>query len=301
MHYRKRVVFGYHEQLRLTLKLLDVCSAFFLDSVKRPPMRSDLSAVFPHGTVCAFLGLAAISAYYAKLWATLRKSAPLTTESPETPQGRRAVQGEMRFLQVGISCSVVVYMLVGAFDSPSGGLMTLTGALFGLCGALAVVAAGVGFVALWNLWKELDLQLRQARIARLLVSLPLALVGLAGGLGAPVLLGWATEKLPPVLNPWYKEAIWLLVATVFYLLWKGRSHVALFIRLILLVLFTAVISVSVVLALWWACSQTTYMMVICLSAIGAINTLFYATFVRDSALADNLINPSVPPPHNPFR
>jgi hypothetical protein len=99
----------------------------------------------------------------------------------------------------------------------------------------------------------------------------------------------------------YPEVIWFFIATVFYLLWKGRSHPALFIRLILLVLFTAVISASVALAVWWACSQTTYLMNFSLSAIGAINTLFYAAFVRDSALADNLIDPSSPPPDNFFR
>jgi hypothetical protein len=293
----------YQEQTRLTLKPLDVCSAFFLDSVRSPPMSSLFgTGVFASGTVFGLLGLVAISAYYAKAWATLRKPALLTTEFPETRKWPPAASKEMRFLQIGIGASVVVYVLVGAFESPSGTLMTLTGALLGLGGALAVAGVGAGFVALWHLWKELVLQLRQARIARLLLSLPLALVGLAAGLGAFVLLGWVTEKLPPVLKPLYPEVIWFFIAIVFYLLWKGRSHLALFIRLILLVLFTAVISASVALAMWWVCSQTTYyLMIISLSAIGAINTLFYAAFVRDSALADNLIDPSSPPPDNSFR
>ena len=207
----------------------------------------------------------------------------------------------MRFLQIGIGGSVVVYMLVGAFESPSGTLMTLTGALLGLGGAVAVAVVGAGFVALWHLWKELVLQLRQARVARLLSSLPLALVGLAAGLGAFAMLGWITEKLPRVLNFLYPELFWIFIAAVFYFLWTGRSHVALFLRLILLVLFTTIISVSVALALWWACSQATYLMIICLSSVGVINTLFYAAFVRDSALADNLIDPSTHPPRNPFR
>ena len=73
-----------------------------------------------------------------------------------------------------------------------------------------------------------------------------------------------------------------------------------FIRLILLTLFSAIILVSVVLALWWAGSLTAYLLVLFLSAIGAINTPFYAVFVRDIALADNLIDLSSTPPHNPF-
>lgn len=266
-------------------------------------MSSLLSArVLPSGTICGFLGLVTISAYYAKAWATLRKPEVLTTEIPENPNnGPPAASKGMCFLQFGISGSVVLYLLVGAFESPSGALMTLAGALLGLGGAVALAVVGAGFVALWHLWKELVLQLRQARIARLLLSLPLALVGLAAGLGAFALLGWVTEKLPPVLNPLYKWVIWFFIAAVFNLLWKGRSHAALFMRLILLVLFTAVISVSVALALWWACSQAMCLMIISLSGIGVINTLFYAAFVRDSALADNLIDPSTHPPRNLFR
>jgi hypothetical protein len=265
-------------------------------------MSSLLSArVFPSGTICGLLGLVAMSAYYAKAWATLRKPAVLTTQIPETPIWPPAASKGMHFLQIGIGGSVVVYMLVGAFESPSGTLMTLTGALLGLGGAVAVAVVGAGFVALWHLWKELVLQLRQARVTRLLSSLPLALVGLSAGLGAFVMLGWITEKLPRVLNFLYPELFWIFIAAVFYFLWTGRSHVALFLRLILLVLFTAIISVSVALALWWACSQATYLMIICLSSVGVINTLFYAAFVRDSALADNLIDPSTHPPRNPFR
>jgi len=259
--------------------------------------------VFPSGTICGVLGLVAISAYYAKAWGTLRKPALITTQVPETPNPNcpLAAPNRMRFLKIGMSGSVVIYMLVGAFESPSGALMTVTGALVGLCGALAVAGAGTGFVALWHLWKELVLQLRQARVGRLLLSLPLALVGLVAGLGAFDLLGWITEKLPHVLNFLYSELFMVFIAAVFYLLWTGRSHVALLLRMILLVVFTAIISVSVVLALWWACSQSTCLMISCLAAVGAINTFFCAAFVRDSALADNLIDPSTHPPRNLFR
>ncbi len=169
----------------------------------------------------------------------------------------------------------------------------------GLCGALGVGIAGFGFVALWNLWKELLSQLRRASIGRLLVSLPLALLGLAGGLGALILAGYLTEKFPAVPAEVYKALFWFLIAVMFWFLWMGRSHVALFLRLILLVLFSAIILVSVVLALRWAGSLTTHILVLFLTVIGAINTLFYAAFVRDIALADNLVDPSSPPPQMP--
>jgi hypothetical protein len=216
------------------------------------------------------------------------------------PQSRPAVSREMRFLRFGIACSLIVYLLAGAADDTSDGLLILAGTLMGLCGALATGIAGFGFVALWNLWKELLSQLRRAKVGRLLASLPLALLGLAGGFGALILAGWLTEKFPAVPTRLYRVLFWILITFMFYFLWKGRSHAALFIRLILLVLFSAIILVSVVLTLWWAGSLTAYLFVLFLSAIGAINTLFYAVFVRDIALADNLIDPSSTPPHNPF-
>jgi hypothetical protein len=211
-----------------------------------------------------------------------------------------AVSREMRFLRFGIVSSVIVFLLAGAADSTSDGLAILVGTLMGLCGAMATGTAGFGFVALWNLWKELLSQLRRAKIGRLVASLPLALLGLAGGLGALILAGSLQEKFPAVPTRLYEELFWILIAAMFYFLWIGRSHAALFIRLILLILFSAIILVSMVLGLWWAGSLTAYPLVLFLSAIGAINTLFYAVFVRDIALADNLIDSSSPPSHNPL-
>jgi len=164
--------------------------------------------------------------------------------------------------------------------------------MMGICGTLGVGIAGFGFVALCNLWKELLSQLRGAKISRLLASLPLALLGLAGGLGALMLVGLLTEKFPAVPARLYRVLFWILITAMFYFLWKGRSHTALFIRLILLALFSAIILISVILALWWAGSLTAYLLVLFLGALGAINAVFYAVFVRDIALADNLVNPS---------
>jgi hypothetical protein len=205
----------------------------------------------------------------------------------------------MRFLRFGIAFSVIVYLLAGAADA-SDGLSILGGTLMGLCGALAIGIAGFGFVALWNLWKELISQLRRAKIGRLLASLPLALLGLAGGLSALILAGFLTEKFPAIPTRLYGVLFWILITAMFYFLWKSRSHAALFLRLILLVLFSAIILVSVILSLWWAGSLTAYLLVLFLSAVGAINTLFYAVFVRDIALADNLVDASSAPPRNPF-
>ena len=204
----------------------------------------------------------------------------------------------MRFLKFGIVASILVYLLTGAADATSDGLLIL-GTLMGLCGALATGIAGIGFVALWNLWKELLSQLRRAKVGRLLASLPLALLGLAGGLGALILAGYLTEKFPAVPAVVYNHLFWLLIAAMFWFLWMGRSHAALFLRLILLVLFSVIILVSVVLVLWWAGSLTTYLLVFFLTLIGAINTLFYAVFVRNIALAHNLVDPSLPPPQMP--
>lgn len=67
-----------------------------------------------------------------------------------------------------------------------------------LSSGLGVGTAGFGFVVLWNLWTERLSQLRRPSIGRLLLSLPLALLGLAGGLGALLLAGYLTEKFPAV-------------------------------------------------------------------------------------------------------
>jgi len=197
------------------------------------------------------------------------------------------VSREMRYLRFGITSSVAVYLLASVADATSDGLRIVGGTLMGLCGASGVGIAGFGFVALWNLWTELLSQFRRAKVGHLLASLPLALLGLVGGLGALVLAGWLTEKFAAVPARLYGVLFWILLTAMFYFLWKGRSHAALLIRLILLVLFSAIILVSVVLALWWASSLTAYLLVLFLSAIGAINTLFYAVFVRDIALAAN--------------
>jgi hypothetical protein len=216
------------------------------------------------------------------------------------PQSGHAEPREIRFLQFGIAGSVLVYLLAGAADAAGDSLMLVTGALIGLCGVVATATASLGFVALWNLWRELLSQLRQATIGRLLVSLPLALLGLAGGFGAIILAGYLTEIFQAVPVQVYKALFWFLIAAMFWFLWKGRSHAALFLRLILLALFTPIILVSVVFALWWAASPTAYLLVFFLSIIAAINTLFYAAFVRDIALADNLVDPSSSPPQIPF-
>jgi hypothetical protein len=229
----------------------------------------------------------------------LKERRPVTPTFSEIPGSPPADSREMRFLKFGIAASILVYLLTGAADATSDGLVIVGGTLMGLCGALGVGTAGFGFVALWNLWKELLSQLRRASIGRLLLSLPLALLGLAGGLGALILAGYLTEKFPAVPAEVYKALLWLLIAAMFWLLWMGRSHAALLLRLILLVLFSAIILVSVVLVLWWAGSLTTYLLVFFLTLIGAINTLFYAAFVRDIALADNLVDPSSPPPQMP--
>ncbi|HTG29570.1 MAG TPA: hypothetical protein VK818_15230, partial [Methylomirabilota bacterium] len=221
----------------------------------------------------------------------MKERRPVTPTFSEIPGNPPADSREMRFLKFGIAASILVYLLTGAADATSDGLVIVGGMLMGLCGALGVGTAGFGSVALWNLWKELLSQLRRASIGRLLLSLPLALLGLAGGLGALILAGYLTEKFPAVPAEVYKALFWLLIAAMFWFLWMGRSHAALFLRLILLVLFSAIILVSVVLVLSWAGSLTTYLLVFFLTLIGAINTLFYAAFVRDIALADNLVDP----------
>jgi hypothetical protein len=87
------------------------------------------------------------------------------------------------------------FMSAGAADAGKDVLYWLFGALIGLCGASALAIFGVGFVALTNLWKELVLHVREASIGCLLLSVPVALLWLAMGLGALVLAGMLLDKL----------------------------------------------------------------------------------------------------------
>src|SRR5215472_17304559 len=121
---------------------------------------------------------------------------------------------------------------------------------------------GVGIVALWNLWKELARQLRRAKIGMLHVSSPLAVFWLGLGLGVFVMFGTVVdkmEKLAPFwqlrLNVLLYRSIWLSIVATFYSLWKGRSHAALILRLILLVSFSAIIVVAVAFSYWWIIRQ----------------------------------------------
>ena len=85
--------------------------------------------------------------------------------------------------------------------------------------------------------------------------------------------------------------IWLSIVTAFYGLWKGRSHAALMLRLILLVSFSAIMVGALIFSYWWVISQTTLSLVLFLSAIGALNIVFYTRRVRLTALKNNLLEP----------
>jgi len=114
--------------------------------------------------------------------------------------------------------SVLFFMLAGAADAASDWLDRLVGGLTGLAAAVGVGIFGVGFVSLANLWKELVLQLKKARIGSLLLSIPLAVIWLALGLGAFIALGMFLEKLS---NSWVfliRPLLWGLIAVMFYTL-----------------------------------------------------------------------------------
>src|SRR5882672_8767121 len=75
-------------------------------------------------------------------------------------------------------------------------------------------------------------------------------------------------------------------------LWKARSRAALMLRLILLTSFSAIILAAAVFTCWFASSQTAPLLVLSLLAIGCLNVVFYAQFLRNTSLKDNLIDTS---------
>jgi len=239
-----------------------------------------ISGRFPRGTLIAEIGLLVTAVYYLHAWRCLRSSE--LTNNPDT----RALFGrhswpELRYLQWGGFSSVLLFMLAGAADEENDWLFRLVGALMGFCAALFFAMFAVGFVALWSLWSQLVWQLKRARIGPLLVSSPLAIVWLGLGLGVFLMFGILLEKIEK-LAPFLRflllkpllALIWLSLFKMLDSLCAARSYAALMLPLILMVSFSAIMIVAVAFGYWWIIGQTTLLLVLFLSAIGALNLAF---------------------------
>lgn len=255
---------------------------------------------FVGGILCAGIGLLVISVHYLRAWLSLQDRANVIARCiPNTlvSLGRQQWP-EPRYLQWGVFSSVLLFMLAGAANAENDWLFRLTGFLMGFCAALFFAMFAVGFVSLFYLWKELGSQLKRAEVGSLLLSIPLAAVWLALGLGVMLLAGMLvdkSEKLPAygqaLLRGLLYVPMWALIAIAFYGLWKGRSYAALMLRLILMVSFSAIITAAAAFAYWWFISQTALLLVLLLSAMGTLNVVFYCRWVRLAALKDNLTDP----------
>jgi hypothetical protein len=196
--------------------------------------------------------------------------------------------------------SVLFFILAGAADAQNDWLDRLVGCLMGLCAAICVGMFGVGLVSLANLWKELALQLKKAKIGSLVFSIPLAVLWLGLGVGVFVLLGMFVEKIPEarksvletlvlsLISATFAGLLWHLISVAFHSLWSGQGHAALMLRLILMVSFSAIIVAALAFGFWWITSQTAPLLVIFLSVIGSLDVLFYSHWVRLAAVEDNL-------------
>jgi len=233
-----------------------------------------------------------ISFYFRHARQKLRKAPEMPGEPVPSAVSTSQAWPELRHMQAGAALSIAVFLIAGAADTTNDWLARLVGVLLGLCGAVAVAMFGVGFVSLMNLWKELIQQLRKASLSSLLVSIPLAILWLALGLGAFVAIGMVIEKIGVYVGPLLRPLLWGLIALIFWGLWKGRSRTALMLRLILLTSFSAIILAAAVFTCWYASSQTAPLLVLSLLAIGCLNVVFYSHFLRDTALRDNLIDTS---------
>lgn len=259
-----------------------------------------VSGSYPRGTLCAGIGLIIIAAYYMRAWRGVRSRPQPSLTSPSAVSPGNQPWPEVRSLQGGMLVSVLFFILAGAADAPSDWLDRLVGSLMGFCAALGVGLFGVGFVSSANLWKELAHQLKKAHIGSLLFSIPLAVLWLGLGVGVFILLGMFVEKIPESRNSLFEALVlslisatfvgllWHLISIAFHNLWKGKSHTALVLRLILMVSFSAVIVAALAFGFWWTISQTAPLLVIFLAAIGSLDVLFYSHWVRLAALADNL-------------
>ena len=130
--------------------------------------------------------------------------------------------------------------------------------------------------------------MRAARYVSLLLSIPLAFFCLVLGLGAFILLGMFVDRVPSSWAFLVRCLPWVLIAILFYTLWNGQSHVALTLRLILMIAFSVIIIAALAFVSWWMTSQPALLMVISLCAMGSFNVVFYAHWVRLAALKHSL-------------
>jgi len=235
-------------------------------------------------TVTAEIGFFAVCAYYAHAW---RRLSEISHNETLGDNIRSRYSEALRFLQRGAALSVLFFMLIGALEAGSDWLYVVAGVLVGFCGALAGTIIGVGFIAFWNLWRELLLQFKKASPWRLFVSLPLAISLLALGLGVLVLLGGLVDKLPRFVEPIFPGAAWALIAIAFYNIWIGRSHAALALRAILLTAFTAIAATALAVGFWMVSKEMGRTLVLFLLGIVVVNAAFYSRWVRADALRDN--------------
>lgn len=251
--------------------------------------------LYRNGTIAAAIGLFALAIYYDLAWRSLKHRLTAPHPSGLEPRPWSAFQ----YFRWGVAASVLCFLLSAAADTPPTFLDRLVGALVGLCGALFAFMFGFGLVALWNLWKEAIQQLKGTLQFRryvqshgikppsLLLSIPLAILGLAFGTGVFLALG----TVVPYLEKWrlpLRELLFFPIAAMFYALWKGRSHAALLLRLMLLALFSVIILAFVVWLLAWAASEIAPLLVTILTAITMLNAAFYARWVRLPALINNM-------------
>lgn len=198
------------------------------------------SARFPLGTLVAEIGVIVVGAYYWVGWRSLNKISATRALSELPFPLAKPPWPELRYLRWGIFLSVAIFMVAGAADAVGDWLFMLAGSLLGFCAALFFAMLGVGFVALFHLWKELVPQFRRANIWSLLLSSPLAIFWLALGLVVMVFLGMIIDRVPVFGQfVFFKALIWGVISIALYRLWMGRSHAALVLRAILMFPFLA--------------------------------------------------------------
>lgn len=258
-----------------------------------------IPARYPYGTYLAAAGLIILALYYDHAWRRL-KHRPNSSISTAIDPVSDAFP-EVRYLYWGTGISVACFLLAGAADMPNDLLDRVEGALMGLCGALFAAMLGFGFVSLWNLWKEVLLQVKYAwHLQRLVKSKGIktpsilrpiftAILWLACGLGVFLAMGFLLGLIPESWQRYIpKELLWLPILAMFGALWRSRTYAALLLRLILLFAFSAIMFAFTIFLAPRAAAQIAPALVTFLTLIAALNSLFYARWVRHKALINNL-------------
>lgn len=264
-----------------------------------------INIAYPCGTICAGLGLFSTLGYYL-----LRERARKYGRFVSQPDGlypatdSRYWTSRPDFL-IGLSLSALFLGATAVSDLASKDPLDWgLHIFFVLFGAAAFMTLLLGCIFLWRHWTEAISQLRErppdlfeqstqmADDANRYAMAPLRSQLLRQsflGMCAILFVGWIAMKsgiMPervldnPVVGLIFGHVVWIFILAFVIVLWTTRGRAAAWIRLLVLLGFSAVIVSSTIFFVYWLASESAPLVVILCAGIVALNIVFFFRLER---------------------